>query len=1250
MNLGLAEQIARRDRRRKRRQMLGPPTPPRITRENQIIDVLRTGNSVRMSSGEAVRILPALKPRLEQTFPGKRAVYERGRVSLKDSGGSFLGGLAGVSRTLRGDVAQIGTGIAQGAAEYGGAFYGDITDIRGAPFKRTGRLVGRDVLGAVGLAETAIPEPSFLPEWMRREVIEVDPEKLTIRRGSGEIDPTDVARAGKFWREDPLIGALLVTPAVGAVARAGSRGALAASIRAANPNLTKRQARRIARRESRLPGFAAAQGVEGGIAPRIIKGEFGEAPGRPYSRHPTGRGLQRAYDRASALLEQAVGPGAKFTPSQRAARMTERGLRKSTNRRQAEIARLERAMRRGIGLFGRARADQEALIAVLEAPRGLTPRQAVEIKLADLRSTIERPRTAEDAQARILELDRQLERGLRPLVDREFPVAGRQREQALRNVQPRGKRARRAVATELEMTGIRGSREAGGSVLADAYAQIEARILEAAEKPDADPTVRTVAAKITERDRLRAEVSDPEVVFGEAVGEYGITGATPAAARRLKQQVQALERALKRDNIDSEDFAAAVEAAERLSARADEAARTVLGMSDDELASRRNLIALRYAEKGLLPEGVEPEARGFFPHRGEYETVAGRMGAPTLAATGGVVGRPVTGREFEHRQNQMRLYERGEVQTDPRVLSNLVRQRERFLTNVEARSWLYAQGSPVVRGQPIREGSFIVRNPETAPTDIPASVRAAIENPQRYSELVSRAGGYPEPETFQQWLGTWLYRGEGPEPEWLADVENVRVVPEGVVRTLLADVFRSAPRGSVAAIFGSLNALARAATIYLPYGGVRYVLRNTPQNMILLALTQPKAFLNLRQSVWALRREHPDIYDAVKVEAGTVPAAAGLPELAGRRYGLAQRAEERMTAASRRIAGGLGELSDEPWRVASWLAYGKAYGFSKPADLRRLLDSDEPEVARVRDDIAQRVRDDMIDFDALSPFERESLSRFLFIYPFVRGALKWPFMYLREHPERAAILSLIAAQHEREGDPAQSVYEEGQVDIGGVTRNLGWLDPTAPARSTIEGVVETARAIPESPQAATQAFGGAFLAPQYAELVRPYGDWRRTARSFAPGLTTAERIGRGGDFGEQALRMLGATVELRPSAVDKRRTALEEDMRRIGRADAVGSPYLARAFDLQAELSEAVATKESTGEKAVAALQLAGQKKLLPPTRVQDLIARTGAQTDDMNELLLGRISDHLFGGLVLTRARSTVNEELRRLGLEPAQ
>ncbi len=246
-----------------------------------------------------------------------------------------------------------------------------------------------------------------------------------------------------------------------------------------------------------------------------------------------------------------------------------------------------------------------------------------------------------------------------------------------------------------------------------------------------------------------------------------------------------------------------------------------------------------------------------------------------------------------------------------------------------------------------------------------------------------------------------------------------------------------------------------------------------------------------------------------------------------------RRLEGSVTTASRTVADKLGQVADEPWRGSSWLQYAREYGFSSPDELRRLLDSDDPNVRRVRDDISQRVRDDMLDFDALPPWARDHLSRRFFILPFRYAAAKWPAMFLREYPTRASIAMLAASQHEREETPGRvtSVLESGRTEIGGREVDLGWLMPQMPAAETVEDAVKAGRGL--DPKDGRISLRPAFsaLSPEYRSMIDALGyggePVDQIARAFVPGYSTYERTSRGDrtDIVEQILRMLGLEVE-----------------------------------------------------------------------------------------------------------------------------
>lgn len=1106
-----------------------PGQDARVAREHaRVLGALRKRGRVRIRTSD----LADLKPLLDNDIgPG---LYElKGSVLQirKNKQSAGFSGLEGLAGKVSGDVKQIGTGIPGMVADYGTAGFrdtrdaftgsnvraalkGDFRDIR-APFGRTARLAARDLLGSVGAAEEAIPTPSFLPEWLTEDRFLVDPmtRRVTVKpitRGGEtfalESAEEDTAAAREAWTEDPLISLLSVVPGVAGVTRSFSQGAIRRSIMQANPGISIKVARRVAAKEAKMPGYAATQGYKGGIEPRMLEGQYGNKAARPWSRTPEGRALQRFYDRQSKIIDER-NPGRKFSTSQRAHRMSERQDRKQAQQARLEADLLDRSIQKAAG---RDKAKREAIIAAYEGPKGVTPRQAVEIRLRDLQET-------------------------------------------------------------------------------------------------------------------------PSLAIEPHRGQIVL---------QLNNRMEALETALKGDWIDSSRVASVLDEMEGIGAVMDEQYRVLNpGVPESVLLDRKNKLVNRYAERGALPEGVVPEARGYFPHKDIFEQTYDPVGGPTVSAKGNVSGVPQRSKWATKKANKLARYEAGRVKNDPRVLTSTFRGRVKLLFDLKARRELYDVGDDFSQEALESGDMFAVRNPDAPPTKMDSAAKAALDDIDNFKEELS-------PEFIKGQQEVWLWEPGKTKPEWLLDVPNVRLVPRNLVRTRMADVFPSPPQGlpaNVAAVWGTLNSLARFATIYTPYGGLRYVARNTPQNMILLALSNPAAFKNIAESTWRLRKVDPELYNRIKVEAGTVPAAAGLPELAGRRIGAFQKAEKGTTYGARKVASWLGEISDEPWRVAAWLHYAKKADFKTRADWKRLIESDDPALVRFRDDIGQRVRDDMIDFDSLSPVERESVSRYLFIYPFIKGATKWPFIYLRERPVKAAVGSLIAMQHGTED--AGDVWEQGIVPIAGKDRQLGWLDPTAPSRDTIETLVKSAAAARSGEPGDVYNELSSVFAPQFREATRDYGGPNPLARSYVPGFSTVEKISKGGDVGDQALRGLGVEVKKKKTHAEKRKNALVADFEKLGLAPA---PGILDAIGLQEKLERATEDDDNWKDKVATAAKLMGQMGLLSPTNVKRTIAMSESQTEYQNELRFGQIEYYFFGEKVLGKAREIINPLLVERGLEP--
>jgi len=587
----------------------------------------------------------------------------------------------------------------------------------------------------------------------------------------------------------------------------------------------------------------------------------------------------------------------------------------------------------------------------------------------------------------------------------------------------------------------------------------------------AAPALRDVFAKIAawmkdvwrrtggEAEQLNPEVAD---VFDRMLGRryQNTVVLDDAEIAQVRADIADLQKAL--DSGDVDRIADASNALASLSEQAEAAGvellmRNAKSPEHEEailagLAERKNAIVEDYRRRGLI--GYGEEARGYFPQFSQWEALGQPNVAPSrIAATGATVGTPrVTSKALNRNRNKLVRMQTGEVLNDPTSVIYILRARLRLHETIKARNELWAVGEPIRAGEPIgvRGQVALVRNPDVAPERMRTATEAAASlTREDYTRLQKRRAieDVDEVDTSpvrEQMIWT---PDDGPRPEWTRDEANVRAVPLKIATKRLGDVFNSGPRNQATAALGIANALARAALIYTPLGGVRYVFRNWIQNAVLMALTQPSAFLKLASNR-KLRSEHPELWDRINEEFGTIQAQA-LPEFNTRAQGRMQRAERRSNQISGQIGEHLGRFADVPLRSASWRRHAERYGFTSPADYERLLD--DPDLAEIRNTISQRVREDMIDFDALSPYEKEVLTRYLFIWPFVRGATKWPFMYAREYPMRLAAASLMTPRTD-DGRSLKEVLKAGDFD-------LSWLNPVDPLVQNLQRVEATGRRV-----------------------------------------------------------------------------------------------------------------------------------------------------------------------------------------------
>ena len=114
-------------------------------------------------------------------------------------------------------------------------------------------------------------------------------------------------------------------------------------------------------------------------------------------------------------------------------------------------------------------------------------------------------------------------------------------------------------------------------------------------------------------------------------------------------------------------------------------------------------------------------------------------------------------------------------------------------------------------------------------------------------------------------------------------------------------------------------------------------------------------------------------------------------------------------------------------------------------DLGRLLDAarmGDAAALSEMDPILRRAKDAIVDFDRISPWEREVLARWIFFYPWLRGASRYAIRFAADHPLQAAGIAFAyehsqAAAQEQLGD--RPFYAQLQIPVS--TKSIGLKGP-----------------------------------------------------------------------------------------------------------------------------------------------------------------------------------------------------------------
>lgn len=501
-----------------------------------------------------------------------------------------------------------------------------------------------------------------------------------------------------------------------------------------------------------------------------------------------------------------------------------------------------------------------------------------------------------------------------------------------------------------------------------------------------------------------ADAVEYSKLYGEALAK--------AADEATRQDVRERQLRVKLADInkglanppDSPRFEGARHAMRDMSDYREQVLRDVFGPDyDAAFAQRVDLLPDWLHHQGLLKGDYEPGSAGYFPHRVSGGTMK-RIAAPAVSLVHRVRGRVDSSGLGLHKQNQMILWQNGDWSADPHVLMEAAIRASGYAHSKEVVDSLWNMGRPLTREEEhqlvdLPADAYII-NPNGTP--ISPHLRAGLDrktttlNAHRVLEGVDGGSNESLEASIHDYIENTILDGDKlPKDFNPGTVPGLRVVSKSLVHQILRPLEGSG--GAPGQVLDFASTLARWSLIYANVPG--YAIANSLGNTGFLIAQQ--GWLVPFEAVRAFRQLYGNgkLIDAVDAEIGELPAFAAVSR--GREF--SETAKELEARALRRIS-----VVDRVPRRAAWMYEAKKAGYRTAEDKLRLTAGETPKTLLDRERVASLTAEHMVNFDRLSPFERSRVTRFLFVYPWIRAATAWPFWYAAQYPERVALAGMLA--------------------------------------------------------------------------------------------------------------------------------------------------------------------------------------------------------------------------------------------------
>lgn len=365
-------------------------------------------------------------------------------------------------------------------------------------------------------------------------------------------------------------------------------------------------------------------------------------------------------------------------------------------------------------------------------------------------------------------------------------------------------------------------------------------------------------------------------------------------------------------------------------------------------------------------------------------------------------------------------------------------------------------------------------------------------------------------------------------------------------------------QGRAMKVVRGVNAPVRFAQVYAR--PIAYFAQNYPQNYIMGAyLHGPRA---VAKAMKAARKDRGTLLGDITEQAMGTARTESYRIGAGRKGKLAeagQRYTERLTSAT-----------DRDFRGAMWKTRARERGYLTDADQVRL--ATDP---KLRDDyiaVTRRARKDAVDFDSLTPDERQA-AEFIYFYPWTSRSTAWAARTIANRPVRTAVIAQGAkVAHEKE---EQRLGPHPSWMAGMLKTRWGLINPiyAAPFGTQAE-LAQTARDVAKGRKSPAEAVGTPFLEIAGSAGTEPGGFKTILGQTAPGGALRRAGINPGGIFGRPSKTfpqtgvgpalgpLLGGGFYPRKPDKEAQRKATLMDATGVERVKARHADYAAQYLDI----------------------------------------------------------------------------------------